>query len=406
MKVFLTLLAAAGVLLARPAEAQITGTKKVLFDTLKGETAGNADWTIDEDNSSPQRIPTPAQSTVTASTPETYWTGALSSWGIALVKRGYAVETLPSSGRITYGDASNAQDLSNYNTFIVDEPNIRFTTTEKAAILAYVKAGGGLLMIADHTKSDRNGDGYDSPAIWNDLLTTATPANPFGIAFDLANLSFENDRPTTTTVVAVLPTDSLLHGPAGNPTLMEYHNGTTMTLSTTANSSVQGVLFAPNTTNPSLKGAIVAHAHYGKGRVVALGDSSPVDDGTGAAGNNLFKGWSDEAGGDHARIMLNATIWLATPNATSAPLATRGSAVAAGYTLFPNPAAGEMYLSGSVLPRQVQAYDALGRETPVRTAPTGTGTLALTLPAAAPGLYVLRLTLPTGQTLTQRLTLE
>jgi hypothetical protein len=67
--------------------------KKFLFDATKAETAGNADWVIDEDNNTPQRFPTPAQSTITASTPETYWTGSLSSWGIALVKAGNSVET-------------------------------------------------------------------------------------------------------------------------------------------------------------------------------------------------------------------------------------------------------------------------------------------------------------------------
>ncbi|HEY4151408.1 MAG TPA: hypothetical protein VGM41_20860, partial [Chitinophagaceae bacterium] len=49
------------------------GGKKFLFDATKAETAGNADWVIDEDGSTPQRIPTPAQSTITASTAETFW---------------------------------------------------------------------------------------------------------------------------------------------------------------------------------------------------------------------------------------------------------------------------------------------------------------------------------------------
>jgi hypothetical protein len=89
------------------------GGKKFLFDATKAETAGNADWVIDEDNGTPQRIPTPAQSTIVASTPETFWTGALSSWGIALVKAGNSVETLPSGTAITFGNASNPQDLAN-----------------------------------------------------------------------------------------------------------------------------------------------------------------------------------------------------------------------------------------------------------------------------------------------------
>ena len=55
----------------------VSTVKRFLFDASHAETAGNADWVIDEDNSIPQQIPTPAQSTVNASTPETYWTGAI-----------------------------------------------------------------------------------------------------------------------------------------------------------------------------------------------------------------------------------------------------------------------------------------------------------------------------------------
>ena len=163
--------------------------KKFLFDAKHAETAGNGDWVIDEDNSTPQRIPTPAQSTVTATTAETYWTGALSSWGIALAKQGDTVETLPSTGTVSYGNISNAQDLANYDVFVVDEPNKVFTAAEKTAIINFVSHGGGLFMISDHTGSDRDNDGWDSPAIWNDLMTNNTVANnPFGFSIDLTNI--------------------------------------------------------------------------------------------------------------------------------------------------------------------------------------------------------------------------
>ncbi|HPD96266.1 MAG TPA: hypothetical protein PLA24_10270, partial [Tenuifilaceae bacterium] len=105
--------------------------KKILFDNTKSETASNADWIIDDD----QPIPSPAQSGITSSSTEEYWQGALSSWGVEMVKRGYYVETLPSTGSITYNDASNAQDLSNYDIFIVCEPNNQFSSTEKQAMI-------------------------------------------------------------------------------------------------------------------------------------------------------------------------------------------------------------------------------------------------------------------------------
>ncbi|MBS1563306.1 MAG: hydrolase, partial [Bacteroidetes bacterium] len=167
-----------------------TGGKKFLFDATKAETAGNADWVIDEDGGTPQRTPTPAASGITSSTAETYWTGAISSWGIALVKSGNSVETLPSGTGITWGNTSNPQDLANYDVFVVDEPNILFTAAEKTAIINFVSHGGGLFMISDHTVSDRNNDGHDSPDIWNDLMTNNSIAsNPFGFSIDLTNIT-------------------------------------------------------------------------------------------------------------------------------------------------------------------------------------------------------------------------
>ncbi len=390
------LLLALGLLNGTAAPAQ---SIRILFDATKAETAGNADWVIDADvANNAQRLPTPAQSTITSSTPETYWTGALSSWGIALAQRGYQVETLPNTGRITYLDATNAQDLSKYAAYVVDEPNIRYTAAEKTAILSYVRGGGGLFMISDHNQSDRNNDGWDSPNIWNDLMSSASPANPFGITFDLNNLSF-----TSGVGAAVAPTDSLLHGPLGNPVAMEYHNGATMTLARSANISVCGVLFQPGQSTTGSNGVIVAHARYGRGRVAALGDSSPPDDGTGAPGKNLYNGWSAEANGDHARILLNATIWLVTPSSRATATAAR-DATAAAVTIYPNPNTGTIFVSGNSLPTEIHCYNALGQKLPVATRITGVGTMRVDASALPPGVYALTLRLAAGQYLTRRIT--
>ena len=390
-----TLALAFGLLASIQAQAQ--QAVKILFDATKAQTAGNADWVIDADvANSPQRLPTPAQSTVVASTPEGFWTGAISSWGVALAKRGYQVETLPGSGRISYGDASNAQDLSNYAAYIVDEPNIRYTAAEKTAILSYVRNGGGLFMISDHTISDRNGDGWDSPAIWNDLMSTNTvQTNPFGLSFDLNNLTF-----TTGVGAAVAPTDSLLHGPAGNPVAMEYHNGASLSLAPTVNATVRGVLFKPGAATTGTTGAIVARARFGQGRIAALGDSSPPDDGTGAPGNNLYDGWAAEANGDHARLLTNATIWLATPNRTAT--ATR-NATPVDFSIYPNPSGDAFFISGNVLPVAIHCHNAVGQEFVVAGTAAGVGALRVSTAALAPGVYVLSLHLPDGQVLTRRL---
>ena len=69
-----------------PAYAQ---QKSILFDAKHAQTAGNADWTLDEDSCGiAQRYPTPDQAGITASTAETYWSGAFSAMGVDLVKKG------------------------------------------------------------------------------------------------------------------------------------------------------------------------------------------------------------------------------------------------------------------------------------------------------------------------------
>jgi hypothetical protein len=280
-----------------------TGGKKFLFDATKAETAGNADWVIDEDNSTPQRIPTPAQSTVTASTAETYWTGALSSWGIALVKAGNTVETLPSGTAITYGNASNPQDLTNYDVFVVDEPNILFTAAEKTAVLNFISHGGGLFMISDHNGSDRNNDGHDSPNIWNDLMTNnGVAVNPFGFSIDLTDIS-----ETSGNVLTGNTTNPILHGSQGNVSQLQFNDGATVTINPSANGTVQGLIwqggFAQGNTN-----LMCASSTFGTGRVFVVTDSSPMDDGTGAPNNNLFVSWNLFS---HTQLFMNASLWLA-----------------------------------------------------------------------------------------------
>ncbi|MDD4994215.1 MAG: T9SS type A sorting domain-containing protein [Paludibacter sp.] len=280
---------------------------KILFDNTKAEQAGNADWVI-SNSSSPVRVPTPAQSGITSSTAETYWSGGLSAWGVDCVKQGYYVETLPASGAITYGSTGNAQDLSNYNVFIVCEPNIQFTATEKTALMNFVKNGGGLFMVSDHTVSDRNSDGWDSPAIWNDFLTTnsVNSNNPFGISFDLANIS------QTSTNVATVANDSILHGKMGTAIKAMWSNGTTMTIDKTKNPTVQAYLYTTGSSTTGSTNVMFATAKFGNGKVAAIGDSSPCDDGTGGSGNTLYNGYTGDVGVNHEYLLMNATIWLAS----------------------------------------------------------------------------------------------
>lgn len=306
---------------------------KILFDASHAETSGNSgDWTIDADtwnlnfpssgtpytsangyHSNPQQIPTLAQSGITAATPESYWTGCISNWGIDCVNKGYTVESLPYTGKITYGLTTNTQDLSNYKVFVVCEPNIAFTDAEKTAIINFVKNGGGLYMICDHVGADRNSDGWDSPRIWDNLIDTNTvQTNPFGIHFDQVQIT------GTYSVLGNLPaSDTLLHGPMGNVTKVRWSAGNTMTISTAANPTVKGVIFKTGASNTGSTNVVCAYARYGAGKVVAMADSSPFDDGTGDTKNTnatYYKGYTGDTyvGDNHRTLIMNSTIWLAS----------------------------------------------------------------------------------------------
>lgn len=275
--------------------------KKFLFDASKGQTAGNADWILDWDTSS-QRFPTPNPSTVTAATPENYWNGALSAWGIALVKLGHTVESLPAKSVISYG-SDNPQDLKNYDVFIVDEPNIRFADNEKTAILNFVRDGGGLFMISDHTGSDRNHDGFDSVQAWNDLMeNNGVVKNPFGFKIDLNTFS------ETSSNTLHSDENRILNGPQGKVTQLKYSAGASISITSPAKKA-QGLIWRTKSGKSHTTNIMCASSTFGKGRIVVIGDSSPADDGTGNPKDKLYYGWSELP--SHAALHLNASIWLA-----------------------------------------------------------------------------------------------
>ena len=271
----------------------------VLFDNTKAETAGNADWIIDTHQ------PTPSPSNPTT---ETSWVGAISAWGVELVKTGkYSVSTLPSNGRITYGDNTNAQDLSKYKVFVIPEPNTAFSAAEKSAIINFVDNGGGLFMVADHLNSDRNNDGIDSPRVFNDLMNSNSRglSNIFGIQYDLNNIS--NENPSTLNISA---NDPIIFGSFGTVSGTIFRAGSSMTINTSSNANAHGVVFRNTFSSTGSTGVAFAISQFGQGRIAAHGDSSAIDDGTGQPSNNLFNGWLDPAA-SNKQLFLNATEWLA-----------------------------------------------------------------------------------------------
>ncbi|MFY0572460.1 lamin tail domain-containing protein [Archangium lansingense] len=284
---------------------------KVLFEAMHAQTAGNADWVLDEDScGTAQRYPTPAQSGITASTPETYWGGAFSSFGVDLVKKGFSVESLPTGSRITYGDASNAQDLTNYKVLILPEPNIRYTTAERSAIQAFVRNGGGLFLISDHWNSDRNNDGWDSPEIMNELMTGVSWGLHFQENTEPDNWFNDNPNSKFTTDTSSPIVHAGAYGKATVGKGLGLFGSTSITLNPTANPNAKGHVWMTTGTVGANTRVTFATSTDGTGRIAAIGDSSPAEDATNGCGHTTHNGWNETLY-DNALIHLNAVAWLA-----------------------------------------------------------------------------------------------
>jgi hypothetical protein len=225
---------------------------------------------------------------------------------VALQQTGqYSLETLGSGRTITFGNTANPLDLSNFDVFVLPEPNILLSASEKSAVMRFVQNGGGLFLISDHTGSDRSNDGKDSPAIINDLMSNNGVDNtdPFGFSVDLKNIS--RDHPVAVNDAA----NPVLHGTFGAVAHSLIANGTTFTLHPADNPNVRGLLYL-STANQGNTNAFFVTSTFGSGRVASWGDSSTVDDGTGQPNNTLFNGWTDPTA-NNAALALNATAWLA-----------------------------------------------------------------------------------------------
>ena len=306
---------------ASPHAHAATAKLKVLFDDAHAETAGNADWIISTS------MPDPTAQKANPSV-ETDWTGAISAWGVALQKTGnYTLQT--NTKAITYGDSSNPQDLSNFNEFVLPEANTLLTAAEKTAVMKFVQAGGGLFLVVDHNGSDRNNDGYDSPAIANDLMTnnSVDSTDPFGFSVDLVDIASGYPKAITDA------SNPILHGSFGTVTGGAIYDGTTVTLHPADNANAKGLLYVSGATSGGNTGAFFATSTFGAGRVAVWGDSSDIDDGTGQSGNTLENGWND-ANATDSQLGLNATAWLAgsgtTASTSAAPTTASPSASATG----------------------------------------------------------------------------
>ncbi len=222
----------------------------VLFDAGHGQTAGNADWTIN---------------------------GAYSDFANSL-KRFFRVSQ-------TYGTLSSSL-LERYGVLVIPEPNEPFSSDERRAILDFIRNGGGVFFIGDHEGADRNNNGWDAVSIFDEFVGV------LGVKFDRDTMS---SYPLKYVIGSPI-TDGVFK--------MGEWSGSTLSLSKDASPAVE--LYS--------RQIYAAYGRYGKGRFVAIGDSSPFDDGTGTPGKDLYDGWHT---GDDAVFAVNSVYWLAGKGATN-----------------------------------------------------------------------------------------
>ena len=248
--------------------------KKVLFDHTRHEEAGtSAEWVI---CTASEPNPSPANPTS-----ETSWNGGISAWGFDLYKAGYTVQSLAPAGRVTFGDATNAQDLSNYSIYIIPEPYLKFTAAEKQAILSYVQNGGGLFLVGNHSGAVRYSGtgGTDAYTVFNDLVNVGG-TNPFGFTFVPGHGPGDALANTTSTSFSTSTdpgTQAIVHGAFGGLSLMDFHSFSYLSYNTSLNPSVKEIL---HTQISGDTGSFIVTCNIGSGHVVAISDSSPADDGT------------------------------------------------------------------------------------------------------------------------------
>jgi len=302
-----------------------------VFDASCIPMAGNhADWVIDApeapgNQSLPDRYPSPDQCDIGAATTEEFWNGGYSSWGIALVKAGNWVETIPRNTPITYGDCSNSQDLSFFDVLVIPEPQIYYSEDEKDAIINFVFDGGGLFLIGNHCGSDRNHNGADSAIIFDDMDT----AGYFGIEFETYPGCTDNEPPpecaacswndVRNTNFISDPADPFIHGPNGDVEAIKFNEATSIILHPADNPLVQGHAWRDDGPQGNVD-VTLASSYFGDGRIVAIGDSAPADDGTGDADDFLHNSW-DYSTSENDILFMNISHWLTRPEVT--PLPTR-----------------------------------------------------------------------------------
>jgi len=162
-----------------------------------------------------------------------------------------------------------------------------FSQKEIAAVEAYVKAGGGLLLVSGATIFGKGGDGARKTNL-------AAIAQHFGLGFSekaIQRSPRRADADTAATADAFVATLAAQHPLSQGVLHLQFVSGTAVTPGTTSHT-----LFRIGDA-PAMPAVVVADTH-GKGRVLALGGSTP-----------FFNAYIDNL--DHEVFLVRAFRWLA-----------------------------------------------------------------------------------------------
>lgn len=241
-------------------------TKLALYDDTHAQTAGNADW-----------IPS----------------GAYSEMVDTLSDNGFKVETLSKVSDSGDKGTFTPEILKSYDALILAEPNNPYSEAEQKAIVDFVGNGGGLFIIGDHGNADRNGNGWDAVKVFN------TFCPKFGFKFNgdtLYEAPLQGKANSTHPVMFGIKAIGVWAGSTFS--LVEAADGKAVSL----------------LDSRFKKAPYLVAAEYGSGRVVAIGDSSPFDDGVGSGAHNKLHDSYDSFMFSHPQLAYNAMAWVTGNN--------------------------------------------------------------------------------------------